>query len=273
MSPKRSIVAATLAGLVVGAAVTAILLSGRRLEVDNASSSPSPKTSDGTSSLLPESVVKPKRHVPHRPPTGTPSAGSGTATPVRDVEKLKKTPAKFQKAVAESVGQLSSKDAPSRAVAIQNLRRLGAKDEKLRVRPLIADSDARVRAAAVRTAAYFKDQEAFDGIAKLAASDKSSEVRAAAISSLIMTGGRKNERTAEILFKNMTSPEPQVRIAAVNALNLLDWELIGEKQLDIIKELAVKDGTYIEAGEEKIYPVREAAGTLLLAHGVKIVGE
>ena len=112
--------------------------------------------------------------------------------------------------------------------------------------------------------------EVLDEVLRLVRKDEHVSVRAAAISVLVPVGGKKNERIAAILSENLTSSGPDLRLAAAGAMNLLDWSLVGEKEKAILKDLALNDCLCQEMGDERVYPVRDAARTLLLAHGVDV---
>ena len=198
MTWKHGLLLGMAVGVVVGALAMALLLAGGREGREEVPvQEPARAESVRKPPNLPPEVTEAR---PFRPPRG------------HDVAAL------LRQEVEASVSGLASGDASVRLQSIKDLRRLKAKEEAPRVRTLLGDPDGAVRRAAAMTAGYFNDSEAFSELARLTKEDKEPSVRAAAISSLIMTGGRKNKLTAAILADNLTSPNPHVRLAAVTAI-------------------------------------------------------
>ncbi len=272
MSWKHGLTLGIITGAVAGGLVTALLLPRSQSQQGAPPrGQPAPRGPARRPSELPPEVVKARPLQPSWASAAPPKPRAGGRRP--SMEALEKDPALFRKEVEANARSLASSDASVRLDSVRALRRLRAKEEAPRVRALLGDPNPAVRRAAATTAGYFSDPEAFEEVLKLAREDRDSSVRAAAISSLITTGGRKNERTAAVLTEDLTSTDPHVRLAAVTAMNLLDWSLVGEKEKAVLKDLAVNDGLYQEMGDLRMYPVRDAARTLLLAHGIQVGGE
>ena len=145
------------------------------------------------------------------------SGAESVPTRIALADALPRTAGEYGEALVALMAE--EPDASVRATMVASLRTAGATPALAGLRNALSDDDARVRAAAARTAARRPDGDTLREPLLRAASDTDAEVKVAAMRSLGVLGVSEAQT---LLGAELSATDAEVRLAAVRALHRID---------------------------------------------------